>query len=165
VYIVHFLHWITEIMWPDLRLCGPVKIRVRIDSPHPIVCRKRQLNGGGPSDETGKTEVPCHSRCGTIKFPPCSKAMNIEHTCRPKFCSPSQVKPVSQIQQFHLRLGYDALTACFLVISVGGRTAPLLPQFLFSRRRGAVQGTGKFYLFAKIFWMSAACRKKKRIAK
>jgi hypothetical protein len=33
-----------------------VRIRVRIDPPHPIVCRKRRLNGGGPSDETGKTE-------------------------------------------------------------------------------------------------------------
>jgi hypothetical protein len=43
----------------------------------------------------------------------------------------SLVKPMSQIHRFHLRLGYDALTstACFLVISVGGRTAPLLPQY------------------------------------
>jgi hypothetical protein len=41
----------------------------------------------------------------------------------------SQLKPVSQIHRFHLRLGYDALTACFLVISVGGRTVPILPQY------------------------------------
>jgi hypothetical protein len=40
-----------------------------------------------------------------------------------------RLKSVSQIHRFHLRLGYDALTACFLVISVGGHTAPLLPQF------------------------------------
>jgi hypothetical protein len=60
-------------------------------------------------------------------------------------------KPVSQIHRFHLRLGYDALAVCFLVISVGGRTAPLLPQFLFSRRRNAVQGIGKFQLFVKVF--------------
>jgi hypothetical protein len=40
---------------------------------------------GGPSDETGKTEVLCHSRCGAIKIPPCSKALSAEH--RPKFCS------------------------------------------------------------------------------
>jgi hypothetical protein len=39
------------------------------------------------------------------------------------------VKPVSQIHRFHLRLGYNALTACFLVISMGGRTAPLLLQY------------------------------------
>jgi hypothetical protein len=39
------------------------------------------------SDETGKTEAPCYSRCGTIKIPPCSKALSTEH--RPKFCSPS----------------------------------------------------------------------------
>jgi hypothetical protein len=33
----------------------------------------------GPSDETGKTVVPCHSSCGTIKIPPCSKALSAEH--------------------------------------------------------------------------------------
>jgi hypothetical protein len=41
----------------------------------------------------------------------------------------SYLKPVSQIHQFCVRLGYDALTVCFLVISVGGRTAPLLLQY------------------------------------
>jgi hypothetical protein len=48
-------------------------------------------NGGGgarrPLDETGKTEALCQGRCGTIKIPPCSKALSAEH--RPKFCSPS----------------------------------------------------------------------------
>jgi hypothetical protein len=34
---------------------------------------------GIASDETGKTEVPCHSRFGTIKIPPCSKALSAEH--------------------------------------------------------------------------------------
>jgi hypothetical protein len=42
---------------------------------------------GGPSDETGKAEGPCHSRCSTIKIPPCSKTLNSEH--RPKHCCPS----------------------------------------------------------------------------
>jgi hypothetical protein len=60
----------------------PVKIRFRIYPP--LVCRKRRLN---PLDETGKTEVPCHSRCGTIKITPCSKAISAEH--RHTFCSPS----------------------------------------------------------------------------
>jgi hypothetical protein len=46
-----------------------------------------------PSDETGKTEAPCHSRCGTIKIPPCSEALSAEH--RPKFCSPSPVMVTS----------------------------------------------------------------------
>jgi hypothetical protein len=48
----------------------PVGTRVGIDSPHPVVRHKRRLNGtewGGPSDETGKTEAPCQSRCGTMK--------------------------------------------------------------------------------------------------
>ena len=44
------------------------------------------------SSETGdsgssSTEVPSHSRCGTIKIPPCSKALGAEY--RPKFWSPS----------------------------------------------------------------------------
>jgi hypothetical protein len=39
---------------------------------------------------------------------------------------------VSQIHRFHLRLGYDVLMACFLVISVGGRTVPLLSQYCIS---------------------------------
>ena len=33
--------------------------------------------GGGLLDETAKTEVPCHSRCGTIKIPPCSKSISM----------------------------------------------------------------------------------------
>jgi hypothetical protein len=28
---------------------------------------------------TGKVEALCHSRCGTIKTPPCSKALSAEH--------------------------------------------------------------------------------------
>jgi hypothetical protein len=44
---------------------------------------------GGPSDETGKTEVPCHSRCSSIKIPPSSRALCAEY--RPKFCCPSPV--------------------------------------------------------------------------
>jgi hypothetical protein len=67
----------------------PSVIRVRTDSPNPLLCRKRQLIGGGLSGETGKTEASCHSRCGTIKIPPCSKALSAEH--RPKFCSSSPV--------------------------------------------------------------------------
>jgi hypothetical protein len=67
---------------------SPVRILVRIGPPYPHACRKRRLHDwGGPSDETGKTEVLCHSRCGTIKIPFCSKALSAEH--RPKFYSPS----------------------------------------------------------------------------
>jgi hypothetical protein len=45
---------------------------------------------GGPSDEIGKTKVPCNSRCDTIKIPPCSKALSFEQ--RPKFTArPSPV--------------------------------------------------------------------------
>jgi hypothetical protein len=41
------------------RLNFPVRIQVRIDPPHPLVCRKRRLNG---ADETGKTEAPAMSQ-------------------------------------------------------------------------------------------------------
>jgi hypothetical protein len=40
---------------------------------------KKVTEWSGPSVETGKTDAPCHSRCGTIKIPPCSKALVAEH--------------------------------------------------------------------------------------
>jgi hypothetical protein len=48
---------------------GPVRTRFRIDLAHPLVCRRKRQNGAG------ETEAPCHSRCDTIKIPPCSKAL------------------------------------------------------------------------------------------
>jgi hypothetical protein len=65
----------------------PMRLRVRIDSPHPFVCRKTRLNGTVLRMRLKKTKVPCHSRCDTIKIPPCSKDLSAEH--RPKFCSSS----------------------------------------------------------------------------
>jgi hypothetical protein len=41
------------------------------------------ISNCNPSNDTGKIQVPYHSRCGTIKIPPCSKALSAEH--RPKF--------------------------------------------------------------------------------
>jgi hypothetical protein len=32
------------------------------------------------ASETGKTEVPFHSRCGRIKIPLCSKALSAEQS-------------------------------------------------------------------------------------
>jgi hypothetical protein len=87
----------------------PVRIRIRIGPQHPLASRKRRLNGdlwgsgleqvlhifmcvvrgdwmGGPSDKTGKTKVPCHNRCGTMKIFPCLKTLSTEH--RSKFRSP-----------------------------------------------------------------------------
>jgi hypothetical protein len=48
--------------------------------------------GGGPTDETAKTESRCNSRCGMIKIPPCPKVLSAE--LRPKFCSisPAMIK-------------------------------------------------------------------------
>jgi hypothetical protein len=65
-------------------LTRPVRNWVRIDPPRPLVCcYKEATEWGSPSDETRKAEAPYHSRCGTIKIPPCSKALSAEH--RPKF--------------------------------------------------------------------------------
>jgi hypothetical protein len=69
-----------------------VRIRVRIDPPHPLVCRKRRLNGAVLRMRPKKTEAPCHSRCGTIKIPPCSKALRAEH--RPKFFTYMETSPL-----------------------------------------------------------------------
>jgi hypothetical protein len=59
---------------------------IRINQTRPFMCRERRLNWAVPN-ETGKTEVPCHNSCGTIKILPCSKVLSAEH--RPKFWSPS----------------------------------------------------------------------------
>jgi hypothetical protein len=64
-----------------------VRIRVGIDPPHPFVCRKRRLNGRPVLRMRPEKPRPRVSRCGTIKIPPCSKALSAEHS--PKFCSPS----------------------------------------------------------------------------
>jgi hypothetical protein len=89
-----FLHMVTSAWWFDIfcvssssisLLFIPVGIQVRIDPPNPLVCRKRRLNEGYLSDETVKYEVPCRSRCGMIKIPPCSKALSAEY--RPKFAA------------------------------------------------------------------------------
>ena len=71
----------------EIRSQGPMRILVRIDPPHPLVCRKRRLNRAAPRMRLEKNEALCCSRCGTIKIPPCSKAPSAEH--RPKFCSSS----------------------------------------------------------------------------
>jgi hypothetical protein len=66
----------------------PVRIRVRIDPPYPHVCRKRRLIGAVLRIRQEKFEVPCHNRCGTIKIPPCSKALSAE---QPKFLQSGDV--------------------------------------------------------------------------
>jgi hypothetical protein len=60
-------------------LFWPVKIRV---------WRKKRLAGVVLRMRSEKQKSR-HKRCGTIKIPPCSKALSAEH--RPKFCSPSLV--------------------------------------------------------------------------
>jgi hypothetical protein len=60
-----------------------------IDPPHPLVRCKRQLNEAIIQMRLKKLRPlgQFHSRCDTVKIPPCSKALSNEH--RPKFCSPS----------------------------------------------------------------------------
>ena len=69
-------------MFEDMQLLYlEVKLSLLMNKPSvPFVCRKKatKLGGGVPSDETAKTEALCHSVCGTIKIPPCSKAIGAE---------------------------------------------------------------------------------------
>jgi hypothetical protein len=51
--------------------------------------------------QTGKTEALYHSRCGTIKIPPCSKALSAEHSHRTKFYSPSPAMVMSWYKWKH----------------------------------------------------------------
>jgi hypothetical protein len=74
-----------------------VRIRVKIGPPHPHACRRRRLIGAVVRMRTEKNQVQCHSRCGTIKIPPSSKALSAKH--RPKFHSPSPAKVTSHISE------------------------------------------------------------------
>jgi hypothetical protein len=73
--------------------CVVVPSNTTIEDPGKNRLSTSPCEWGGPSDETRKTEVPCHSRCGAIKIPPCSKARSAEH--RPKFYSLSPVMLMS----------------------------------------------------------------------
>jgi hypothetical protein len=104
----YFVVWMRLIAVPYFPLLynyidvHPVRILVRIVPHHPVACRKRWLNGvplriwvridpphplcvvRGDWMERffewdRKTETPCHSRCGTIKIPPCLKALSAVH--------------------------------------------------------------------------------------
>jgi hypothetical protein len=44
-------------------------IQIRIDPPYPLVCRKKQLNGGGLSDETEKKRGPVSKQVWHVKDP------------------------------------------------------------------------------------------------
>jgi hypothetical protein len=58
---------------------GKILITIDVETDMHIADHSRTMSKwGGPSDKTGKTEVPCRSRCGTIKIPPCSKALSAE---------------------------------------------------------------------------------------
>ena len=50
--------------------------------------RKRRPTKLVRQHETAKNEALCHSRCGTIKIPPCSKIIGVEQQ-RSKFSIPS----------------------------------------------------------------------------
>jgi hypothetical protein len=81
LYILYIYIYIYTSCFTSCQL-NPVRIRVRIDPPHPLMCRKRRLNGAVLRMRPEKPRPR-----GTIKIPPCSKALSAEH--RPKFRSPS----------------------------------------------------------------------------
>jgi hypothetical protein len=72
-----------------------VRIRIRIDPPHPLVLYMRWLNGAVLWMRPEKPrEASCHRRCDTIKIPPCSKTLSTDH--RLQFCSTSLAIVTSQ---------------------------------------------------------------------
>jgi hypothetical protein len=79
-YIKHHMLWDPS---PNISTCEDSENR---SSTSPCVSQK-VTEWGGPSDETKEIEDPCHTSCGTIKIPTCSKVLSAEH--RSKVCSPS----------------------------------------------------------------------------
>jgi hypothetical protein len=93
-----------------------VRIRVRIDSPHCLVYQNRQLNGVVLRRRPGKSEVICHSRWGTIKTHPCSKAQSDEN--RLKFSSPSPVIVTSVKNSWAGRETLNNQSICFMTKNI-----------------------------------------------
>jgi hypothetical protein len=96
INIYDFHYYVHKIYGNELEIKEVTKSAIggsEIDPPHPLVCCKRLLNGIVRRRRPEQIEAPCHSRCCTIKTPPCSKALSAEH--RPNFCSPSPVKVTS----------------------------------------------------------------------
>ena len=56
-------------------MAQPFGLIFELDETHSISFLSRKATKlGGDSEETVKTKALCHSRCGTIKIPPCSNA-------------------------------------------------------------------------------------------
>jgi hypothetical protein len=77
-YITFMYHYVRDPWWSVLEYYSRSSTSL---------CVSKEATKWGSANENGKPEIPCHSRCGTIKIPPCSKALSAEH--RSKFCSPS----------------------------------------------------------------------------
>jgi hypothetical protein len=71
----------------------PMRIRVRIDPPHPLVCRKRRLNGAILQMRPEK-RGPVSQQVWHDKDPSLLKG-HLSAEQRPKFCSPSPVQVTS----------------------------------------------------------------------
>ena len=72
-------------------------------SPSALVPVRKQIKIGQSLGWYLKNELPCHSKCGTTKNPPCSIPARAGH--RPEFCSPSQ-----QWWRLHSRSGFHPPT-------------------------------------------------------
>ena len=70
---------LVQIESNEFRLGKSQRVLVRISSQSFVTSQEGVTNRVGPSEETVYTEVPCHVRYGTIKIPPCSKAVVAEH--------------------------------------------------------------------------------------
>ena len=58
---------------------------------------------------SANTEAPCHSRCGTIKIPPCSNAVGVGH--RTQICSNSMTRVTSPYEwRLHMSARFSSGT-------------------------------------------------------
>ena len=61
----------------------PMRTRARMDPLHPFLVVPGDKTGTSVRMRPRKTEIPGHSRCGTINIPPCSKSVRARyrHKC------------------------------------------------------------------------------------
>ena len=76
-----------------------------IMSSKTFACRSWRIILG----RSANTEAPCHSRCGTIKIPPCSNAVGVGH--RTQICSNSTTRVTSPYEwRLHMSARFSSGT-------------------------------------------------------
>jgi hypothetical protein len=129
-YIILSAHLSWNLMWAFLIACYPSSIcqsdvcllDFYIFNLHTPSCVVRGDWMGWSFGWDRKTEVLFHNRFGTIKIPPCSKALSAKN--RPKFYSPSPAMVTSPYKWNNLKrdvIWRTALFSCLLSHARGCR--------------------------------------------